>query len=160
MTAPHRFMAGMSKPGQGTRHRGFSLIEVMTVVAVIGILTALALPSFQEYVRRGHRAEARAGLLQAAQWMERVATANGVYPAIDSQNPTPLPVSLTTVPGRRYTVSLKSSTDSAYTLIAAPLGAQSDDKCGTFTLDHTSVRGIALAQASGSADLIADCWNR
>ncbi|CAN5785042.1 type IV pilin protein [soil metagenome] len=144
-------------------HSGFSLIEVLTVVTVIGILTALALPSFQEYVRRGHRAEARAGLLQAAQWMERVATANGVYPATTTRNGadiTPLPVSLTTVPGKRYAVSLKTSTDSAYTLIAVPSGAQSDDKCGTFTLDQSSVRGVVLAAASGSADLIADCWNR
>ena len=148
---------------QRKRHRGFSLIEVLTVVTVIGILTALALPSFQEYVRRGHRAEARAGLLQAAQWMERVATANGVYPATTTRNGadvTPLPVSLTTVPGKRYAVSLKTSTDSAYTLIAVPSGAQSDDKCGTFTLDQSSVRGVVLAAASGNADLIADCWNR
>ncbi|QNK73318.1 type IV pilin protein [Variovorax sp. PAMC28562] len=148
---------------QRTRHRGFSLVEVLTVVAVIGILTAVALPSYQEYVRRGHRAEARAGLLQAAQWMERVATANGVYPATTAKNGadvTPLPLSLTTVPGRRYAVSLKTATDSAYTLIAVPSDAQSDDKCGTFTLDQSSVRGITSAAATGSADLIADCWNR
>lgn len=148
---------------QWAKERGFSLIEVMTVVAVIGILTALALPSFQEYVRRGHRAEARAGLMQAAQWMERVATANGVYPATtpkDGADVTPLPMSLTTVPGKRYAVSLKTSTESAYTLIATPMGAQSEDKCGAFTLDQSSVRGITFAAASGSADLIADCWNR
>ena len=47
--------------------RGFTLIEVMIVVAIVGILSAIAYPSYQEYVRRGHRAEARAGLLQAAQ---------------------------------------------------------------------------------------------
>lgn len=142
---------------------GFSLIEVMAVVTVIGILTALALPSFQEHVRRGHRAEARAGLLQAAQWMERVATANGVYPASIPKNgvdATPLPVSLTTVPGKRYAVSLKTATDSAYTLVAVPSGAQADDKCGTFTLDQASVRGITFAATAGSVDLIADCWNR
>ena len=142
---------------------GFSLIEVMAVVTVIGIVAALALPSFQEYVRRGHRAEARAGLLQAAQWMERVATANGVYPALIPKtgvDATPLPVSLTTVPGKRYAVSLKTATDSAYTLVAVPLGAQADDKCGTFTLNQASVRGITFAAAAGSVDQIADCWNR
>ena len=49
--------------------RGFTLIEVMIVVAIVAILSAIALPSYTEYIRRGNRAEARAGLLQAAQWM-------------------------------------------------------------------------------------------
>ncbi len=145
------------------KHGGFSLIEMMTVLTVIGILTALALPSFQEYLRRGHRAEARVGLLQAAQWMERVATANGVYPATTSKNGVEamsLPASLTTVPTGRYAVSLKTSTDSAYTLIAVPSGAQADDKCGTFTLNQASVRGITIGTVSAGAELVADCWNR
>lgn len=145
------------------KHGGFSLIEMMIVVTVIGILTTLALPSFQEYVRRGHRAEARAGLLQAALWMERVATANGVYPATTPKNgsyASPLPASLATVPGGRYAVSLKTSNDSAYTLVAVPAGAQSGDQCGTFTLDQASVRGITIATVSAGAELVADCWNR
>ena len=54
---------------------GFTLIELMIVVAIVGILSAVAYPSYTEYVRRGHRADARAGLLQAQQWLERAATA-------------------------------------------------------------------------------------
>lgn len=60
--------------------QGFTLIEVMITVAIIGIVSAIAYPSYTEYIRRGHRADARAGLLQAAQWMERAATATGSYP--------------------------------------------------------------------------------
>jgi len=71
----------------GSRHpfnrrlaQGFTLIELMIVVAVVGILSAIAYPSYTEYVRRGHRADARAGLLQVQQWLERAATATGTYP--------------------------------------------------------------------------------
>ena len=70
---------------------GFTLIEVMIVVAIVAILSAVALPSYSEYIRRGHRAEARASLLQAQQYMERAATATGLYPS-------DLPASLKAVP--------------------------------------------------------------
>ena len=57
-----------------TQQQGFTLIELMIVVAIVGILSAIAYPSYAEYVRRGHRADARAGLLQAQQWLERAST--------------------------------------------------------------------------------------
>ena len=59
------------------KHKGFTLIELMIVVAVVSILSAIAYPSYAEYVRRGHRSDAKAGLLQAQQWLERAATASG-----------------------------------------------------------------------------------
>ncbi len=135
--------------------RGFTLIEVMIVVAVIGILTSIALPSYQEYVRRGHRAEARAGLLQAGQWLERAATATGSYPT------GALPAALATVAGQRYTIAIGSeATASSYTLSASPQGAQASDKCGTFTLMQSGAQGVTVSGASGSASLTAECWSR
>ena len=133
------------------------MIEVMIVVAIVAVLSAIALPSYQEYIRRGHRAEARAALLQAAQWLERAATATGTYPLTAS-----FPTTLTTMQSGRYTVAVASppasaASGAAFTLTATPAGGQVGDKCGSYTLTHSGVRGAASA-ASGA--LVTECWNK
>lgn len=130
---------------------GFTLIELMIVVAVIGILSAIAYPSYLEYVRRGHRAEARTGLLEAAQWLERAATAQGTYP-LTAQFPT----GLTQVPGRRYVISLNSD-GATYTLTATPQRGQMNDRCGEYTLTNTGLRG---ANNTTSGPVVTECWGR
>jgi len=146
-------------PMRRVRQHGFTLIEIMIVVAIVAVVSAIALPSYQQYIQRGYRAQARAGLLQAAQWMERVATANGVYPETTPAS-TPLPTSLRSAGSPRYVISLKTSTQAAYTLQAEPQGTQTSDRCATFTLDQTGARGVTVDGTAGSADLIAECWSR
>lgn len=131
---------------------GFTLIELMIVVAIVGILSAVAYPSYTEYVRRGHRADARAGLLQAQQWLERAATATGAYP-------TALPATLTWANDstKRYTISIGGpATTSTFTLTATPKGAQVGDKCGNFTVTHTGLRG---AKGVTTGDIVTECWS-
>jgi type IV pilus assembly protein PilE len=134
---------------------GFTLIEMMITVAIAAILVAVALPNYTEYVRRGARAEARAALLQAAQWMERGATAGGHYP-IEAGTVHQFPAAMTTVPSGRYAISaVTDAAGSTFTLTARPQGAQASDKCGSFTLTHTGVRGV-----TGTTETVQNCWNR
>lgn len=137
-------------------NKGFTLIEMMIVVAIIGTLAAVAYPSYTEYVMRGHRADARAGLLQAQLWLERAATANGVYP-------TALPAALTWANdiNKRYTIGFAANnTNATFTLTAAPkAGPQRNDRCGTLSLTHTGARS-AINLPAGSSMTAADCWSR
>ena len=125
---------------------GFTLVEVMIVVAIIGVLSALAYPNYTEHVRKGRRAEARAGLLQAAQWMERAATATGVYPKDISSH-------LKEVNSGMYNIAAVNSGGATFTLTATPTGVQETDKCGTLTLEHTGERKVSKGD-------VAECWNK
>lgn len=136
------------------RQGGFSLSELVVVVLLVALLAAIALPSYRQYVERGHRAEARAALLQAAQWLERAATASGSYPLTAV-----FPSALASTPSGRYAIELASPpgqalAGTAYLLTARPLGTQAQDSCGALTLTHQGERG-ATAKTR-----VAECWGR
>jgi type IV pilus assembly protein PilE len=144
-------------------HSGFTLIEVMIVVAIVAILAAIALPSYTQYVLRGYRSEARNMLLEASQWMEKNYTLTQSYAKTasgeDMKDARLKEASLHVVPRSgtaRYDITFDGSpTATAYTLKATATGAQTADPCGDLTLTNLQVRG-----RSGTAPTVAECWSR
>lgn len=144
----------MTSPALPTpSQHGFTLIELMITVAVVAILAAVAMPSYTEYIMRSHRSNARTTLIGAAQWMERVATATGSYPAATS-----VTAGVLQVEGNRYTVTAAvSGTFSTFTFTAAPLPGtpQANDRCGSLIIDQAGRKTV-----SGASLPAAECWSR
>ena len=115
---------------------GFTLIELMVVVAIIGILLSVALPSYIEHVRKARRADAKAALAQAAQFMERNYSLTQSYTGVS------LPSSISAA---MYTISISAQAATTYTLQAVP---DNDPTCGTLTLDN----------AGSTTPATAGCW--
>ncbi len=125
----------------GVRVGGFTLIELMVVVAVVAILAAVALPSYQESVRKGRRGQAKADLIEVGQLAERYRTVNN-----NSYSGFTLPVGFDQSPrtgSAFYAVELETSDDGrSFTLTATPEAetAQAADRCGVLTLLSTGAR--------------------
>lgn len=127
-----------------TAQKGFTLIELMITVAVIGILAAIAYPSYQKYILRANRADAQAILMENAQFMERYfATANTYVLATGVTLPSAVSPKGSTGAAIRYNISFSAGpAATSFTMQAVPVSgtAQASDSCGTMTLSNTGLR--------------------
>ncbi len=141
--------------------RGFTLIEVMITVAIVGILAAIAYPSYQSYILRSHRSEGMALLSEAAARMERYYAQNSTYAtATPSRLGLTSTANATTVNSANgyYSLSLGTPSATSYSLSATPQNAQASDSCGTLTLDSTGLKGAAGTTATANAATVSNCW--
>ena len=151
----------MNAPAPKTIQRsnlGFTLIEVMVVVAIIGILSAIAYPSYVEYVNRSRRAEAQATLMELSQFMERRYTTVSSYAVVESNGTLTAPaLPITSRGGYNFGFATSQPTRTTYTLVATRTGVMTNDPCGDFSLTHTGVRGQVATTATRA---LGACWRQ
>lgn len=127
--------------------RGVTLIELVIVVAVMGILLGAAVPSYQSYMLRVHRTEAIRVLLQASMCQQRVRAADGHYDTSQC---------IFTSPEQHYQLSYEppATQGHGFLAVATPVGAQQADNCGSLSIDQLGELGISGGDAS-----VAKCWS-
>ena len=152
-----------------SKSSGFTLIELMIVLIIAGILTSIAIPSWQNYVVNANRVAAKADLNELSLFMERQFTARGRYD--DSNNPNnlaeelPFNSSPQGATEAAYNIAVNNLAESSYFLSASPTGVQEGDEvCGELRIDHAGTLCInGGAQCSNSVEqearnAVADCF--
>jgi type IV pilus assembly protein PilE len=151
---------------------GYSLIELMIIVAIIAILAAIAISSYSSYVVKTNRSAATGCMSEYANYMERyyttnlrydevpgssstaAGTPNPVIGPVTAQSPMVLDCAATSATGNNYQYSVPAPSATGYTIYATPINAQltRDKQCGTLTLNQLGTRG------SNGTYTIAQCW--
>ena len=138
------------------RQNGFSLIELMIAVAIIGILAAIAYPNYLNHITKTRRTDGQTALFDLASRLERFYSENHTYAG----------ATVAGLMGRNqsqenwYTLSITVQTASGFTLQARPNNAQGrdDTRCQTLTLNNLGVKGIVAGPAGNPTANVDDCW--
>lgn len=134
------------------RARGLTLIEVMVTLVIVGILTAIAYPSYSAQVGKGRRADAKQALVELAQRLERFYSENSTYlgATLGAGG-----IYATASAGGYYTLAIATQTATAFTVTATPTGNQASDACGTFSFDQAGNRTVSGGSLSATV-----CWQQ
>jgi type IV pilus assembly protein PilE len=163
---PRRYGQGRRTPGETHAEGGFTLIELMIVVAIIGILAAIAYPSYQEYIRRAARADAQGAVTSLASVMERWFSDNNTYAAVGGVtalgaglHPNWSPMDEPQA-NRRYDLTIQAADGTSYTLRATPTAGTVVANTGILELTSAGRRGWDRNNDGDTTDAGENTWER
>ncbi len=126
-----------SSAGSAPHANGFTLIELMVVVAIVAILAAVAYPSYTQHVLASKRGLAKAEMVEYAQRAERHHTLNNSYTSFTFSETGSRTVNSPRTGTAAYTVTIAPAA-STFVITATPAGPQARDKCGTLTVNQAN----------------------
>lgn len=147
------------------KFKGFTLIELLIVIAIIGVLSAIAYPSYQEHIKTSRRVDATAALMGLMNAMERHFTETNSYKkAAQSNADTGKPAifsDTSPLDGKTayYNLRIKKATRTTYTLRATPISGSAQDKNGFLEINHTQTKGSWDKNNNGSIGSSEKNWD-
>jgi type IV pilus assembly protein PilE len=142
-------------------NNGFTLIELIIVLAITCILATLAYPSYQDYLTRARRSEGQTALLDLASRMEEYYAKNDTYhTATIAAKSTNDVLSRQTTQENHYNLAIIQSSTNTYTLLATPIGSQgaNDKRCQTLTYNYLGEKNIAPGPTGSPTGTVDQCW--
>ncbi len=126
------------------KNKGFTLIELMIVLAILAMLMAYAVPNYRQYVMKSKRSAAQSQLLEVAGLFEKFYANTNRYPAGLTGGGANLGLASDFITTKDYGLSASFPAGGGWLLTATPRGGQADDTdCATITISNTGVRGPA-----------------
>lgn len=149
-----------SSPFRFIHARGFTLIEILIAVAIVGILSTIAYPAYTQYVRKSHRPDAKNALLDLSSREERYFSINNAYTtsasALGYGTNATFPIPIASSGQSYYSMTVTQSASNNYVATATPTGTQVSDSCNGYVLDYLGNQ----TNVDGSSNTISSsgCW--